>query len=132
MALKISDAAANAQASALATTAGSNCVLEIRTGAAPANPGLAATGTLLVSVPISGAWTATGDAIAAADPAAANPAAAGTAAHFRLKTSGGAAIADGTVTATGGGGDLTLGSTTITVGVPVDLGVPTITVPKGY
>ena len=33
------------------------------------------------------------------------------------------------VSATGGGGDMQLGSTTITTGVPVDLGVPTFTVP---
>lgn len=67
--------------------------------------------------------------LTAADPASANPAASGTAGHFRLKQSGGTAVIDGTVTATGGGGDMQLGSTTITTGVPVDLGVPMFTVP---
>ena len=129
MALTISTTLANALAAAAATAHGTNTVLEIRSGAKPANADAAASGTLLCSVTIAGAWTATGNAIAAADPAAANPAASGTAAHFRLKTSGGATLLDGTVTATGGGGDLTLGSTTITTGVPVDLGVPSFTVP---
>ena len=130
MALTVSNSLANSMATAVASGLGSNSVIEIRSGARPATADTAATGTLLVSITVGGSWSAAGAALSAADPSPANPAAGGTASWFRLKTSGGASMLDGTVTATGGGGDMTLGSTTITVGVPVDLGVPSITVPQ--
>ena len=114
---------------ALATSIGAGATIEIRSGAEPATPETAASGTLLATVTVAGSFTSTLGVLTAADPASASPAASGTAGHFRLKQSGGTAVMDGTVTATGGGGDMQLGSTTITIGVPVDLGVPTITVP---
>lgn len=129
MAISISAAVANAMAAGLATSIGSGATLEIRTGAKPATPETADGGTLLVSIPLSGSFSASGGTITAADPASANPAASGTAEHFRVKTSGGVAVLDGTVTAAGGGGDLQLGTTTITVGTEVDLGVPSFTMP---
>ena len=129
MALTIAAASAQAMGAALASDIGAGAIIEIRSGAKPATPETAASGTLLVSITISGSFTSTGGVLTAADPASASPAASGTAGHFRLKKSGGGAVLDGTATATGGGGDLQLGSTTITMGVPVDLGVPTITIP---
>lgn len=129
MALTVTAAVAQSLASALATSVGASATIKIYSGSKPATPETAATGTLLVTVPISGSFTASSGSITSADPAAASPAASGTAGYFRLATSGGTAILDGTVTATGGGGDMTLGSVTITTGVPVDLGVPTFTVP---
>ena len=129
MALTVAAASANAMGTALATDIGSGSIIEIRSGSKPATPETAASGTLLVSITVSGSFSSTGGVLTAADPASASPAASGTAGYFRLKKSGGTAVLDGTVTATGGGGDMQLGSTTITTGVPVDLGVPTITVP---
>lgn len=129
MALTIAAASAQAMGAALATDIGAGAILEIRSGAKPATPETAASGTLLVSITVTGSFTSTGGVLTAADPASASPAASGTAGHFRLKKSGGTAVLDGTATATGGGGDLQLGSLTITTGVPVDLGVPTITIP---
>ena len=129
MALTIAAASAQAMGAALATNIGSGSIIEIRTGSKPATPETAASGTLLASVPISGSFSSSGGVLTAADPAAASPAASGTAGYFRLKTAGGTAVLDGTVTATGGGGDMQLGSTSITTGVNVDLGVPTLTVP---
>jgi|SRR6478609_462735 len=114
---------------ALATSIGTGSIIEIRSGAKPATPETAASGTLLASITIAGAWTSTLGVLTAADPGAVAPAASGTAGHFRLKQSGGTAVLDGTVTATGGGGDLTLGSTTVTTGVNVDLNAPAITIP---
>jgi len=130
MALTVAAASAQAMGVALATDIGASAVIEIRSGTKPATPETAASGTLLVSITISGSFTSTTNGtLTAADPAAASPAASGTAGYFRLKKSGGTAVLDGTVTATGGGGDMTLGSTSINTGVPVDLGVPTINVP---
>lgn len=129
MSISITAAAAQAMGAALASAIGAGASIQIRSGAKPATPETAASGTLLVTIPISGSFTSSGGVLTASDPASANPAAGGTAGYFRLLTSGATAILDGTVTATGGGGDMQLGSTTITVGVPVDLGVPTFTVP---
>lgn len=100
-------------------------VLEIRTGAAP-GPEAAEGGTLLASIPIpaDGFAAASGSSIAKAgtwEDTSAN--AAGTAAHFRFRRSGDAGGAstttsriEGTVTATGGGGDLTLDNAVLAVG----------------
>ena len=129
MALTIAAASAQAMGAALATDIGASATIEIRSGTKPATPETAASGTLLATVAISGSFSSTGGVLTAADPASVAPAASGTAGHFRLKKSGGTAVLDGTVTATGGGGDMQLGSTTITTGVNIDLGVPTITVP---
>lgn len=129
MALTTSAEIAQAAAAAWATTIGADATIEIRSGTKPATPETAASGTLLVTIAISGSFTATSGTLTAADPGAADPVADGAAGYFRIKKSGGTAVVDGTVTATGGGGDLTLGSTTISIGVPVDLGVPSITIP---
>ena len=129
MALTVAAASCQAMGTALATDIGASAVIEIRSGSKPATPETAASGTLLVSITVSGSFSSTGGVLTAADPASVAPAASGTAGYFRVKKSGGTAVLDGTVTATGGGGDMQLGSTTITTGVNVDLGVPTITVP---
>ena len=127
MALTISASAANSLASALATAIGSGASIEIRSGSKPATPETAATGTLLATVAITGSFTASGGSITSADPAAVAPSTSGTAGYFRVKTSGGTAVIDGTVGTSGT--DMVLGSTTITTGVNVDLGVVTFTVP---
>lgn len=129
MAISITAAAAQSMGAALATAVGSGGSIRIYSGTKPATPETAASGTLLVTILITGSFTSTGGVLTAADPASANPAATGTAGYFRLLTSGATAILDGTVTATGGGGDMQLGSTSIATGVPVDLGVPSFTVP---
>jgi hypothetical protein len=106
--------------------------LQIRSGAMPASPETAATGTLLATVvlsdPAAGA-PATGVATIT-DPAAVTGAAAGTAGWARFLDSTGAAVLDCDVTATGGGGAITLSTTTISVGVTVDMGAITYTVPQ--
>lgn len=127
MALTISAAAAQAMATALATDIGSAATLEVRTGAKPATPETAASGTLLATVAISGSFTASGGTITAANPAAVAVAASGTAGHFRLKTSGGTAKIDGTVGTSGA--DLILDNVALIAGGSLDLGVPTFTVP---
>lgn len=129
MAISITAAVAQSMASAAATAIGASSTIKIYSGSKPATPETTASGTLLVTVTISGSYTATLAVLTAADPAAASPAASGTAGYFRVATSGATAILDGTVTATGGGGDMQLGSTTITTGVNVDLGVPSFTMP---
>lgn len=112
------------------TRLGASPVLEIRSGA-PAGPDNAAGGTLGVSMALpaspfnaaaaksktkAGTWSGTG-------------ANAITAGHYRLKKSGGSAFEEGTVTATGGGGDATLDNTSIAVGQTVQMNTFTKTLP---
>lgn len=80
-------------------------------------------GTLLCTVawadPAFGA--ASSGVATATDPAAVNASATGTAGCFLVEDSNGANVFDGTVTATGGGGDLTLSTTSLVSGSPVDI-----------
>ena len=127
MALTVAATAAQAMGAALATDIGSAATIEIRTGAKPATPETAATGTLLATVAISGSFTSSGGVLTSADPASVSVAASGTAGWFRVKTSGGTAKLDGTVGTSGA--DMNLSTTALVAGGTVDLGVPSITVP---
>lgn len=136
MALTLATATRNAKADAAVdlidagTGAGS---LQIRSGSRPASANDAATGTLLAEViledPAFGA--ASSGAASLVDPAPVTGAAAGTATWFRVLDGDDATIFDGSVTATGGGGDLTLATTTISVGLTVDITGGTYTQPSG-
>lgn len=108
-------------------------VIEIRSGSRPASAEDAATGTLLATVTlVDPAFGAGANGVATvADPAAVAAAASGTASWFRGKDSTGATVCDGSVTATGGGGDLTLATTSITSGLSVDITGGTFTQPAG-
>lgn len=108
-------------------------VIEIRTGSQPASANDAATGTLLVTItcadPAFGA-AAAGVATLDTDPVLEGTAVAdGTAGWCRIKDSTGATVMDGSVTATGGGGQITLATTAITTGVAVQITSGTFTVP---
>lgn len=103
--------------------------LEIRTGAPP-GPGAAPTGTLLVSIslPADAFAAASGRSILKSGTWQANAGAAGTAGHYRLKATGDTGAAtqnepreEGTVTATGGGGDMTLDNVSIANGQTVTI-----------
>ena len=106
--------------------------MQIRTGAKP-GVGNAASGTLLATVtfadPAFGA-SSSGSA-SLTDPASVTAVATGTAGHVRILDSNSTVIMDGTVTATGGGGDVTLSSTSITSGQAVDITGGTLTLPAG-
>lgn len=107
--------------------------IAIRSGSRPTAPSDSATGTLLATVtcsdPAFGAASA--GAASLSDPASVLAVATGTATWFRAFDSTGAACFDGSVTATGGGGDLTLGTVAITSGLAVDVTGGTISVPQG-
>lgn len=106
--------------------------IQIRSGAQPATPETAASGTLLATVtlldPATPAATASGTGTIA-NPVAVTGAADGTAGWARFLDSSGAVVMDCNITATGGGGDITLSTTTISTGVSVDLDAITFTVP---
>jgi hypothetical protein len=105
--------------------------IQIRSGTRPATANDAATGTLLATVTLADpAFGAAANGVATlTDPAPVTAAAAGTATWFRALDSTGATVMDGSVTATGGGGDLTLATTALTVGLSVDITGGTVTMP---
>ena len=125
MALQLSVTARNARLDAFETTVGTAPIRELRTGAPPANCAAADTGTLLASMTLPSDWLAAAASGTKAksgtwEDTAAN--AAGTAAHFRIKDSAGTTVhAQGTVTATGGGGDMTLDNAVLAVGQAVSV-----------
>ena len=119
MAIRISNAMAKAMLDAGLDLLDGGTI-DIRTGAAPTNVEDAATGTLLgtctfnaTAFPASADGTdkATATANAITDDAAAD--ATGTAGYFRAKSSGATAHMQGSITATGGGGDLELATTSV-------------------
>lgn len=112
MALQYSVAVRNAKLDAVETTIGTAAILKIRTGAPPATCATADSGTVLATATLPSDWmaAASGGAKALSGSwADASADAAGTAAHFRIYASDGTTCGmQGTVTATGGGGDMTV------------------------
>ncbi len=109
--------------------------VEIRTGAQPATAADAATGTLLATFTINNpAFDAAANGAAAlvvTPQLQAAGAAAGDAGWWRAKTSGGATVMDGSCSATGGGGDLTLNTVAVSVGLALRLTGGTVSMPAG-
>lgn len=120
MALQYSTAVRNAKLDAVETAIGASAVLKIRTGAAPANCATADSGTVLATCNLPADWMAAASGGTKAKSGTwedTSADAAGTAAHFRLYASDGTTChAQGTVTATGGGGDMTVDNTSFAAG----------------
>lgn len=130
MTVQYSVAVRNAMLDSQETTIGASPKLQIRTGAQPANCAAASTGTLLAEITcpadfmnnagsgqktLLGTWQTTGVA-------------AGTAAHYRILDNAGTTCHEqGSVTATGGGGDMTLDNTSIAVDQTVTITAKTVT-----
>lgn len=116
MTLQYSTAVRNAQLDAWETTIGAAAKLQIRTGAPPADCATANSGTLLVEMTLPSDWMA--DAGSASKSKlgtwSANASGTGTAGHYRIFDSALTTCHEqGTVTATGGGGEMTIDNTSI-------------------
>jgi hypothetical protein len=120
MAIQLSTTVRNARLDSIETAIGTSAVLKIRSGAAPANCGTADSGTVLATITCPSDWAAAasgGSKALSGSWQDASADATGTAAHFRLYASDGTTChMQGTVTATGGGGDMTVDSTSFTSG----------------
>lgn len=120
MAIQFSTTVRNARLDAIETAIGVSAVLKIRTGAAPANVGTADSGTVLATCNLPSDWLAAASSGSKAKSGTwedASADATGTAAHFRIYASDGTtAHIQGTVTATGGGGDMTVDNTSFSSG----------------
>lgn len=120
MALQYSTTVRNAQLDVVETTIGTSPILRIRTGAPPADCAASRTGTVLATVTLPSDWMAAASGGSKAKSGTWQDASAdnsGTAAHFEIMDSSGTTChMQGTVTATGGGGDMTVDSITFTAG----------------
>lgn len=112
MALQFSVAVRNGMLDAIETVTGATAILRLRTGAPPATCATGDSGTLVAEMTLPSDWMAAASGGTKAllgtwQDLSAN--AAGTVAHFRIYDSTGVTChAQGTVTITGGGGDMTL------------------------
>ena len=112
MTLQYSVAVRNAKLDAVETTIGVSAILKIRSGVVPASCATADAGTVLATCNLPSDWMAAASSGSKAKTGTwedTSADATGTAAHFRLYASDGTTChAQGTVTATGGGGDMTV------------------------
>lgn len=137
MATRIPTARRNAAADLLvdAIDAGSGPgTIQIRSGAQPATANDAASGTLLATLTCSDpAFGAASDGVATANAITGDSSAdaTGTAGWFRVLDSSGATVLDGSITASGGGGDMILSTTSIVAGGAVNVTSWTVTQPAG-
>jgi hypothetical protein len=118
MAFQFSTASRNAWLDAIETAIGASPTLEIRSGAAPADCAAADSGTVLATIALPADWMAAAAAGAKAMAGTwqdASADAAGTAGHFRIKV-GGTCHIQGSCSATGGGGDMTIDNPVLAAG----------------
>lgn len=128
--MQYSVAVRNAQVAAFETTVGVSPKLQLRTGAQPANCAAAASGTLLCEIALPADWLAAPAAGAAAKAGTwtGTGVAVGDAAHFRIVDNAGTTChQQGTVTETGGGGEMTVDNDSIAVGQVVTVSTYSVT-----
>lgn len=134
MAIQLSVAVRNARLDAIETTIGASAVLRMFSGAPPANVAAANSGTELATMNLpadyfanaasgqkakSGTWQ---------DLLANN---AGTLGHFRIYASDGTTChLQGTITATGGGGDMEVNNTVVAANQQIDVTTFTLNEPN--
>lgn len=120
MTMQYSVTVRNQKLDAVETAIGTSPILEIRTGSPPANCAAADSGSVLATVNLPSDWMAAASSGSKAKSGTwqdASADAAGTAGHFRIKDSGGSTChIQGTVTATGGGGDMTVDNASFAAG----------------
>ncbi len=117
---QFSVAVRNGMLDAYETTIGTGPLLRLRTGAAPANCAAARSGTILATMTLPSDWmqaAASGQKLLNGTWQTTGLAAAGAGTnvgHYEIMDSGGTTCHEqGTVTVTGGGGDLTLDNTNV-------------------
>lgn len=120
MTVQHSVAVRNARLDAIETTIGTSAIMKIRSGAPPANVAAADSGTVLATLNLPSDWAgnaASGVKAMSGSWADASADATGTAGHYRIYASDGTTCHEqGTVTATGGGGDLEVNNTSFASG----------------
>lgn len=130
MAAQFSDRIRNAWLDSNETVTGASPKLRIYTGSTPANCAASATGTLLAEITCPSDWmaAASGGTKVLAGSWTVAASADGIAGYYRLYDSAGTNCDEqGSITATGGGGDMTLDNTSIASGQTVTITGKTLT-----
>ena len=131
MSLQYSVTVRNARLDAVESTIGASAILEIRSGAPPATCATADSGTVLATVTLPADWMAAasgGSKSMSGTWQDTSADATGTAGHFRIKDSTGTTChMQGTVTATGGGGDMTVDNPSFAAGQSFSVSAFTLT-----
>jgi len=119
MALQLSVAVRNARLDVIESTIGAAPILRVFTGAMPATTATASSGTQVASMTLPSDWMGNAaNGVKQQSGTWSEPAAdaTGTAGYFRIfDSSGSTCHLQGTVTATGGGGDMTVDNTSFAV-----------------
>lgn len=125
MSVTYSATVANAVLDTWETQIGASAILKIRTGAPPAHVADASTGTVLATLNLPADWMAAASGGSKAKSGTwqdTSADASGTAGHYEITASDGTTVHErGTITVTGGGGDLTLDSVDVTAGQQVTI-----------
>lgn len=120
MAIQLSTAVRNARLDVIESTIGASAVLKVLTGAAPVNTAAADTGTVLATIALPADWMGNASGGAKSKSGTWQDASAdanGTAGYFRIYASDGTTChLQGTVSATGGGGDMTVDNVVFAAG----------------
>lgn len=120
MAYKLSVPVRNARLDVIEATIGASAVLKMRSGAAPASISDPDSGTVIATFNLPSDWmapAASGVKAKAGTWEDLSADASGTVGHFRIYASDGTTQhAQGTVTATGGGGDMEINNTVVAAG----------------
>jgi len=131
MAIQVSVDVRNAKADAQEVAIGASPILRIRTGVQPANCAAARAGTVLSTVSLPADWlTAASNGSKSRNGTWEDLSAdaAGTAGHFEIMNNAGTIChMQGTVTANGGGGDMTVDNVIFAVGQTFSIGTFNLT-----
>jgi hypothetical protein len=134
MVLQLDTVTRNARADAVETAIGASPIMKIRSGAPPANTAAAATGTVLATITLPADWLTAASAgvkTLSGTWTDSSADAAGTAGWFEiLESSGTTRRMQGTVTATGGGGDMEIDNVVFAVGQAFSVTAFTLTEPN--
>jgi hypothetical protein len=124
MAIQLSTTVRNAMLDAMETAIGVSAKIFILTGTQPATCATAQSGTKLVEFDLASDWAANASTGSKAFNTVSSATAVntGTAGYYRLYASDGTTCHEqGTITATGGGGDMTIDNTSIATGQTVNI-----------
>lgn len=131
MAVQFSVAVRNARLDAFETTVGASAVMKILTGSPPANCAAADSGTVLATLNLPSDWMAAasgGSKALSGSWQDLSADATGTAGYFRVYATGGTVCGmQGTLSTSGGGGDMIVNSTAFTAGQSFTVNTFTLT-----
>jgi len=131
MALQQSVAVRNARLDAIEVTTGAAAILKLRSGAVPASCATADSGTVVATIALPSDWMANASGGSKSKSGTwedVSADATGVIGHFRIYASDGTTChLQGTVTATGGGGDMIVDNTNVAAGQDIIVNTFTIT-----